>query len=220
VCLMLQCFSVQLWGDQTTDWTEIGTPLNITRWVVRPPSGELLPVDLDEYLVEADREPFTFDKQADFIPYGRNSGAQEDQLALFLSRTGRTAVEVLLSIATNAPNPILCPVTSMIFGSTAGRVLYIGDSFTVSFSSTIVPARVKICGRYQPQPGVNNGNDEQYTFIHTVQSGDVTGACSVLVYLPYTYGILPVYEQATNATIGMLSFLRLPPPMRVLLLQT
>jgi len=200
---MLQRTSVQLWSDQTTAWTSIGTPLNITRWVVRPPSGELLPVDLDEYLVEADREPFTFDKQAYFIPYGRNSAAQEDQLALFTSQTALTAVNVSLSIVTNAPNPILCPVASMLFDPTAGSDLYIGDSFTVSFSSTSVPARVKICGRYHPQPGVNNVNEGQYRFTHTVQSEDIAGACSVLVYLPYTDGILAVFEQATNVTIDL-----------------
>jgi len=199
--LFLQRISVQLWSDQTTNWTDIESPLNITRWVVKLPSGELLPVDLDEYLVEADREPFTVDKQAYFIPYSRNSAAQEDQLALFPSAL-QTAIQISLLVL-RRKGSIACPVTGVDFDPTASSVLNIGDSFTVSFSSTIVPARVKICGRYHPQPGVNNGNDGQYTFGHTVRSGDVAGACSVLVYLPNTDGILAVFEQATNVTIDL-----------------
>ena len=176
-------------------------------------------MDLEEYLVPADREPFTYERYL-VIPYGRYPGAAEDQPALIREESRRTAIGVILLVSTNNQGSIECPVASMIFDPTAGSVLYIGDSFTVSFSSTIVPARVKICGRYQPQPGVNNGNEGQYTFTHTVQSGDVAGQCNVSVYLPYTHGTLPVYEEATGLTVGMLSLLQLPPPMRVLLLQT
>jgi len=198
---VLQRTSVQLWSDQTTNWTDIESPLNITRWAVRPPSGELLPVDLDEYLVEADREPFAFDMQANFVPYGRNPAAQEDQRAWRNPGRRANGIQVFLYVVTDDSTAIACPVTSINFSSTAGNVVRIGDSFTVNFSSTSVPARVKICGRYHPQPGVNNGNDEQYTFIHTVQSGDIAGACSVLVYLPYTDGILAVYEEATGVLV-------------------
>jgi len=163
-----------------------------------------VPIDLDEYFVLPDPQPSgSRTVQAFIIPYGRTSATEADQLALFPSTTGVTGILVALTVEAYGPSSIPCPVPSMIFDPTAGSVLNIGDSFTVSFSSTIVPARVKICGRYQPQPGVNNGNDEQYTFTHTVQSGDIAGACSVLVYLTFRLGLLPVYERATGVTIDL-----------------
>jgi len=191
---------VQLWTDESTPWESIGSPLNISKWVVSANSGEFLPVVLDEYLVPASPDRFADNPRFDFIPYGRNAATGEDQPALFPTRTGVTAIRVQLFVEPGQ-NAIACPVSGYSFGSTAGSMLRIGDSLTVSFSSTNVPARVKICGRYQPQPGVNNGNSGQYTFTHTVQSGDDAGTCNVMVYLTFRLGLLPVYEQATDLTV-------------------
>lgn len=204
---------VQLWSDQTTPWSGISDPLTISKWARQIQSNgsvDLVPVDLEEYLFPVNRAPFTENVDAKLVPYAFNSATQQDEpvsfpSSLFLFPNQITAITASVSAVNDIFNnpSFACPVSGVAatFGNNAQTVLRLGDSFTVSFASTIVPARVKICGRYQPQPIVNNGIDGQYRFTHTVQSGDDNGACSLMVYLPYRWGVLPVYEQATGLSV-------------------
>jgi len=168
-------------------------------------------IDLNEYLFSANQPPFTENVDSKLIPYGVSPVTQQDVLASFptsLQQQGIFATTVSVSAVTDIlNNPIFaCPVSGAraSFGSNPRTVLGIGDSFTVRFASTIEPARVKICGQYQPQAIVNNGIAGQYTFTHTVQDRDISGPCSVMVYLPWQRTLLAVYEVATGLIVGTL----------------
>ena len=157
-----------------------------------------MPVDLDEYL-------FPANANTNLIPYGFNSTTLQDVLASFptvLQQREVFAITVSVANVIESVNPnFACPVLGATFGENPRTVLGIGDSFTVRFTSTSEPARVKICGRYQPQAIVNNGIDGQYTFTHTGQDGDISGPCNLMVYLPWRFGILPVYEGESGKTV-------------------
>jgi len=199
---ILDC--LQLWSDQTTQWNDISS-LNVSKWALQTSSNELVPVDMEEYLFPANRAPFTELMDSRLVPYARNEETQQDELASLptaLQRSGVFAITASVSAVPPGNLAFACPVSGATFGNGVKKVLYMGDSFTVSFSSTVAPARVKICGRYQPQPIVTDGIDGQYTFTHTVQAGDDDGACSLMVYLPWRWGTLPVYEQATGFSVG------------------
>jgi len=167
--------------------------------VLQTSSNELEPIDLQEYL-------FPANSNSKVIPYGVSSTTQQDVLASFpTSLQQREIFAITVSVSTsidgvNAPD-LACPVSGAAFGSNPRTVLGVDDSFIVHFASTIAPARVKICGRYQPHPIANNGMDGQYSFTHTVQEGDVVGPCILMVYLPWGPGVLAVYEQETGKTV-------------------
>jgi len=192
---------VQLSSNATLPWQGITAPLNISQWALeisrsRPPV--LSPINLEEEL-------FNVQVAYDLAPYARNPETQQIETAflpadLLLDPTLRGSFPATVGLFVFRFDQ-LCPVSAISFSSNPNTVLRIGDSFTVSFSSTVAPARVKICGRYQPQPSVNNGIVGQYRFTHTVQAGDEAGACSSMVYLPWTGGTLPVFEQATGFSV-------------------
>jgi len=192
---------VQLSSNATLPWQGITAPLSIAKWALdlsRSSESVLSPINLEEEL-------FNVEVGYSLAPYARNPETQQIETAflpadLLFDPTLRVSFPATIGLFVPRYDE-LCPVSAVSFSSNPNTVLRIGDSFTVSFSSTVAPARVKICGRYQPQPGVNNGIDGQYTFTHTVQAGDEAGACSLMVYVPWTGGTLPVYEQATGFSV-------------------
>ena len=202
------CDVVQLWTDYETLWEEIEHPLNITKWTLEADPNVVL--DLDEYLFPAIGPPYESLISTSIIPYAQNPFTQQDQAARFdnpkISPLGRTSsITVELNYGLPGGDEYLCPITSTTFTSNANSPLRIGDSVTISFSARDPPVRVKICGRYQPNPGVNNGMPGQYTFTHTVRSTDSSGPCSLALYLPWIRNALPVYSEPTGFSVGALT---------------
>jgi len=152
-------------------------------------------LDLDERLHQANIPGAIESSSVRLVPFARNPVTLEDRAAK--DRLTQETLVVQVEAWSRAECPIGKPRVSRRQG--AGSIMGVGESFSVSLEAAIVPARVKICQRYQTVPGSVSPASDTYNYV--VQSGDASGPCNVTVYIPWLYGSLAVYTEEI-ATVG------------------
>jgi len=176
----------------------------VSQLLGQSPTDGSRPVDLDEFLFPVSNDPLII--SASIYPSGLNPVFSFEEPA---SRPSPgTGVPTLAWINVDLkPEPIYMGVSCLVSGvtvtsSVSGTQLRIGDAVTVSFLAPPSTKRVKICDKYQPTDQIQQDAAGRYTFTYTVRPTDISGPCSVAVYVPWPGDILAVYTQSTGLTIG------------------